>query len=53
MMLQRQSTEAIASTCGILNPKLDQTPGTQAKFTLDSNREQPVIDGETREVRQP
>ena len=52
MMPHRQPVEGIAGTFPILNSKMDQTPGMQAIPSLDSNREQPLIDGETREVRQ-
>ena len=52
MMLHRQPAEGIAVTCPILNPKMDQPPGMQTTPILDSNREQPVRDAETWEVRQ-
>ena len=52
MMRRRQSAESVAATCVNLNTKMEQSPGMQAAINIDSSREQPIIDRETREVRQ-
>ena len=52
MMRRHQSVESVTANCVNLNTKMDQSPGMQTAFDLDSSREQPIIDRETREVRQ-